>query len=227
MKIRKAFQAGWGRLVRFGFRLLYQEMAWIYDVVSWIVSLGRWRAWQRTLFDYLETSGPILELAHGTGNIQIDLHARGYRTVALDASAQMGRIARRKLLRNAITPKLVRAEAGAIPFPSYHFGAVIATFPTPFIAAPETLQEVARVLQSGGKLIVVMGAQFTRLNPAERILEFAYRVTGQREGPQTESDAEQIAARFRECGLTFEIVREDLPRSMVYLFIATKSSARP
>ncbi len=226
MHARRALKKAWRRLVMLGFRLLYQEMAWTYDLVSWIVSLGRWRAWQRTLFDHLETPAPILELAHGTGNIQMDLHARGYRAVALDASAQMGRIARRKLLRNAITPKIARAEAGAIPFPSCHFGAVIATFPTPFIVAAETLQEVARVLQPGGKLIVVMGAQFTRLNPAERVLELAYRVTGQREGPQTESDAERIAARFRDAGLTFDLIREDLPRSMVYLFIATKFPVR-
>ena len=30
----------WRRLLQFGFRLLYREMAFTYDWVSWIVSLG-------------------------------------------------------------------------------------------------------------------------------------------------------------------------------------------
>ncbi len=35
----------WVGLIKFGFRLLYQEMAWTYDWVSWLVSLGEWRRW--------------------------------------------------------------------------------------------------------------------------------------------------------------------------------------
>ena len=85
-------RAWWG-LVGFGFRLLYNEMAFTYDLVSWIVSLGQWRAWQRAALDHIDAppGARILELAHGTGNLQMDLRAAGYHTVALDLSRAMGR----------------------------------------------------------------------------------------------------------------------------------------
>ena len=35
----------WWRFVRFGFRLLYNEFAWTYDFVAWVVSFGQWKAW--------------------------------------------------------------------------------------------------------------------------------------------------------------------------------------
>ena len=64
----------WRSLLRFGFRLLYHELAWTYDLVSRVVSLGQWRTWQRTALEHLAArrGDPILELAHGTGDLQID-----------------------------------------------------------------------------------------------------------------------------------------------------------
>ena len=69
----------WWGLVELGFRLLYNELAWTYDLVSWVVSLGAWRAWQRSALRFLAVppGSPVLELAHGTGNFQIDLRTAG------------------------------------------------------------------------------------------------------------------------------------------------------
>ncbi|MBM4425321.1 MAG: hypothetical protein FJ030_18410, partial [Chloroflexi bacterium] len=33
-------------LLRLAFRLLYNEFAFTYDLVSWAVSVGQWRQWQ-------------------------------------------------------------------------------------------------------------------------------------------------------------------------------------
>src|SRR5512135_3739603 len=98
-------------------------MAWTYDTVSWAVSLGEWRAWQRTALRHLNVKPGcrVLELAHGTANLQIDLRTAGLDSVAIDFSPAMGRIARRKLIRHRIAPQVVRARAQAIPFPSHHF----------------------------------------------------------------------------------------------------------
>ncbi len=153
----------WWRLVRFGFRLLYNEMAWTYDLVSWVVSLNRWRAWQRTTLPHLGAApgSRVLELAHGTANLQLDMRAAGLEPVGLDVSSAMGRIARRKLHAAGIDePPLVRANARALPFGAAHFDAIVSTFPTEFIIHPDTLREAARVLRPGGRLVVL---EFSRV----------------------------------------------------------------
>ena len=160
----------WWKLIRFGFRLLYNELACTYDIVSWAVSLGHWHTWQRTGLAYLDTKQGdcILELAHGTGNLQI--------------SRAMGRIAQCKLRRAGVLARLVQGDARRLPFAPASFRAVISTFPTEFIVHRDTLSEVYRVLAPGGRLIIVPVAVFTPTGTATRFLEWLYRVTGQR-GP--------------------------------------------
>jgi SAM-dependent methyltransferase len=215
----------WWRLIRFGFRLLYNEMAFTYDLVSWVVSLGQWRAWQRVALDHLNTppGARVLELAHGTGNFELDLHAAGYRTAALDISRAMGRIASRKLRRNGIArPPLVRGQAQALPFPAASFPSVVSTFPTEFIIDPRTLAEIHRVLAPGGRLVVVfngvLGRSEDARNALEELLEFAYRVTGQR-GPWPVN----VEQRLVDAGFAPRVITETLKRSTVLLFIAEKN----
>lgn len=209
----------WRRLLRFGFRLLYHELAFTYDAVSWTVSLGEWRRWQRTALNHL-TAPPgatVLELAHGTGDMQLDLRAAAYRTVALDFSPQMGRLTRRKLQRNGVPAPLVRGRAQALPFADGAFPAVISTFPTEFIIEPETLCEVYRVLAPGGRLIVVFNGALTQGGAARQAIEAAYRATGQR-GPWPE----HVAARPEAAGFRARVVVEELPRSVAWLLVAEK-----
>ncbi len=215
---RQAMRLWWG-LVRLGFRLLYNELAWTYDAVSEVVSLGQWGDWQRVALRHLGAppGAPVLELAHGTGRLACALRWHGYRLVALDRSPAMGRIARRRLLRWGWRPALVRAEAQALPFGAGHFAAVISTFPTEFIADAGTLAELHRVLVSGGRLVIVLGATLTGRDAATCSLELAYRVTGQR-GPW----AAVLEARLKEAGFAPRLLAEPLPRSVVWVCVAEK-----
>ena len=190
----------WWRLVSFGFRLLYNEMAWTYDAVSWIVSLGQWRNWQRAGLKHLGTTpnDTVLEMAHGTGNLQLDLAVQGYdKRVAMDISAAMGRIAQRKLRRNGVSAPLVCAMGQHLPFASESFDAVVSTFPTPFILETETLTSVQRVLKPNGRFVVVMNGILTGGGILRHILEFAYRVTGQRGEWPTMLESHFAAHGFR------------------------------
>ncbi|HSJ52306.1 MAG TPA: methyltransferase domain-containing protein [Anaerolineae bacterium] len=179
----------WRRLVTFGFRLLYNELAWLYDAVSWLASMGLWRRWQRTALAFLPSPGArVLELGFGPGHLLIDLACKGYRVAGLDQSPAMVRLAGRRLHRlgrvqpSALDVLLCRGRAGALPFASGSFDAVVATFPTAYVADPAFLRGLARVLRPGGRLVVAEEAVFGKTGIVARALEWLYGVTGQR-GP--------------------------------------------
>jgi ubiquinone/menaquinone biosynthesis C-methylase UbiE len=213
----------WWSLVRFGFRLLYNEMAFTYDMVSWVVSLGQWRCWQRTSMQFLPDaeSGLILELAHGTGNLQIDLQQTGYHTVAFDLSPYMGRIAKRKLVKNNLVHTFVQGSAFQLPFADQSFSAIVSTFPTDFIVQSETLNEVYRVLQNESKLIVVFNGVLTGGGIVQSFLEWLYRITGQRENDDHQDYTHKY---FEGCGFGVEEVTLPCKNSIARLMILTKNN---
>ncbi len=213
----------WWRLVCFGFHLLYNELAWTYDLVSWVASLGQWRSWQQTSISYLDGAheGWVLELAHGTGDLQIDLARSGILSIGLDLSAHMGRITRRKMHGDSLPHRLVQANAMKLPFQADTFSALISTFPTEFIVHPHTLGEVYRVLRPDGRLVVVPIGILTLKNLSARFIEWLYHITGQR-GPWPDKPL-QI---FREAGFEAKLVVEELSSSQVWLVVAQKPDSR-
>ena len=209
----------WWRLVRLGFHLLYNHLAFTYDIVSKVVSLGAWRCWQRSALAHLPApgAGRVLELAHGTGDLQIDLRERGYDTVGCDLSPYMGRIARRKLAQQQLSPNLVRGRAEELPFASKTYIAVVSTFPSQFIIDPDTLHEVHRVLQPGGCFVIVPGSVLTAGGGVRALLEWLYRITGQREGYGFD-----VPAYFARYGFDATLLQETCPHSCVYVIVARK-----
>ncbi len=209
----------WWKLIRFGFRLLYNEMAFTYDTVSVVVSVGEWRCWQRAALTYLEAKGndTILELAHGTGNLQLDLIGAGYQTIGYDLSPYMGRIAQAKLQKQGTIARLVRGKAQQLPFPARTFKAVISTFPTDFIFAAETLREISRILCDDGQLIIVPNGVLTGGGVTEAGMEWLYRITGQRGGNHP-----PIAQFFEPYGFEAILHEKRCPRSIAQVIVARK-----
>jgi ubiquinone/menaquinone biosynthesis C-methylase UbiE len=221
-------EGAWWRLVRWGFHLLYNQMAFTYDVVSKVVSLGAWRCWQRAALKHIGTPADcprVLEVAHGTGDLQSDLKRAGYHTVGYDLSASMGRIACRKLHRQGLTPLLTRGFAQALPFPADHFDAVVTTFPSEFIIDPLTLREVWRVLKADGRMVIVPGALFTARGLPQRVLDWLYRITGQREtGPEADTRLRETLELIERHGFDVIAHWEDCPGSRVMVISARKRS---
>jgi ubiquinone/menaquinone biosynthesis C-methylase UbiE len=213
--------AVWRRGVRFCFRLLYHELAFTYDVVSWAASMGAWRCWTETALRHLPPGDPVLELAHGPGHLQVALAAHNRRAVGIDLSAQMGRQARRRLQRAGQSVRLSRADVQALPFADQSFSAVISTFPTEFITWPQTLGEVRRVLQPGAPLIIVPLASFSSGGVAAAGLEWAYRVTGQRTTPAAPETG--IESYFAPHGFSVQTFQEPCPRSTALVIVARKT----
>lgn len=210
----------WWNLVRFGFRLLYNELAFTYDLVSWIVSLGAWRCWMRASLKHIHPDGLLLELAHGTGNLQLDLHAAGRQAIGYDLSPAMGQIAANKLIRAGIRPRLVRGQAQTLPFRDGAFVSVISTFPTDFIIAPETLREVARVLQPDGRFVIVPTSRFTGGGFVAKLIDVLYAATGQREA-STEHRSVWISL-LEPHGFAVQVVEEACRNSAATVIVAQK-----
>lgn len=206
----------WWRLVSFGFRLLYGELSFTYDLVSWIVSLGAWRDWQRCALEHLPASGAgiVLELAHGTGHLQVELRRRNYAVVGLDASPWMARRALATMRRAGMHADLFQAQAQQLPLPAASLAAVLSTFPTDFIAHENTLREVYRTLKPGGVLVIVPSAELTGSGLLARFLEWLYWVTGQR-GGNVQSFADRIAAHGFDVAVVPHVLRNSRAKVIV------------
>jgi len=210
----------WKRLVRFGFQLLYNELAWTYDLVAWCVSLGKWRAWGRASIAHLRGKR-ILELAHGPGHLLMALQQTGFQPVGIDLSPHMSRRAARRLRRAGVNAPLVRCRAQALPFRSGAFDSAVATFPTEYIVDPQTLREVARTTIPEGRLVVVAAAKLGGRGPMPKLIDALYRVTGQSE-PVPQGDE----STFGETGWIVRTEYERVGNSTVFLVVGEKTTAK-
>ncbi len=210
--------------LRFAFRLLYNQLAWTYDLVAWLVSFGQWEAWRRIATLFFQ-EGPVLELGYGTGGLMADMAARNLAAVGLDLSPYMARQARKHLLRERAVPRLVSGQAQHLPFPDASFANVVATFPTDFILEPQTLTSVARVLRPGGCLVIVTMGYLTgtglRRGSGRRlaghIINWLYRITGQHEIPEPKP-----LARLQEFGFSARWEDATLEGAKARLLVATR-----
>lgn len=129
---------------------LYEECASIYDLVAMRLSHGHWFLWGETVIPFVQA--PVLELGCGTGHLQMTLAERGIRAFGIDRSARM--------IHNALrrTTRIVRADTRWIPCADASHATVVAVFPSPYISEPQTLAEIARVLQPEGRLVILLSA---------------------------------------------------------------------
>jgi ubiquinone/menaquinone biosynthesis C-methylase UbiE len=193
--------------------LLYEPLAWTYDGVAWLVSLGRWRSWVTALLP--ELHGPrVLELGHGPGHLQLAMRNQGLDALGVDLSAQMGRLAGRRLRSSGRTPNLVRADGQRLPFAAASFHQLVATFPTEYITRPSTLGEARRLLAASGSLVLLPLAWITGRGLLDQLAAALFRITGQ---------AEEWDGRFsfaiRQAGFSVQEKPVTLPGSKVMLLI--------
>lgn len=198
------------------FHALYHPLAWTYDWVAAIVSVGRWKSWIFSLLP--DISGPqVLELGHGPGHLQIALACKGLTTFGIDLSRQMGIIAQRRMHRSKLASRLVNGMGQHLPFPAEVFDQVVSTFPTPYLFQKQTLDEIFRVLAPEGELLVVPEAWITGSSHLDRIAAAAFRLLG-----QTYQWDDRYLAPFLDSGFATNIERRKLASSEVLLIKAIK-----
>jgi len=140
---------------------LYDELAWSYDLVSWLVSLGQWSKVRRKSLDYV-SGERILEIGFGTGELLMEMKDRYDFVCGLEFSPAMQRITARKMQRQKRSVSRVRAKAQQMPFANGSFDTIISTFPAAYILYPQTMSEAYRLLhdvspgsgRSAGRLVI-------------------------------------------------------------------------
>ena len=147
----------------------FDKIATNYDCLNHIMTAGMDRLWRRraakeaikeaTAFCGRATkeSQPhsvvaSLDVACGTGDMAIELMKRGCSVAGIDLSEEMLTIARRK----TASANFQLANAEALPFDDATFDAVTSAFGIRnFVHLDKGLAEMARVLKSGGRMVIL------------------------------------------------------------------------
>lgn len=201
------------RFMRFFFNLLYHPFAITYDLVAATVSLGHWKDWVFSIIPFIAGTR-ILELGHGPGHLQRILLNRGLFAAAIDESAQMGTLAKRRL---GSSHKMTRALAQKIPFASMSFDSILSTFPSEYIFDMQTLSEAHRVLRNRGRFIVLLAAW-----PKNSLLAWLFKVTGQSPSEPYESITSKIKERLAHTEFKLEVQIVEVKSSNLLIVIAQK-----
>jgi ubiquinone/menaquinone biosynthesis C-methylase UbiE len=217
------------RSLRLFFEILYTDLAWSYDAVAWLSSIGQWRVWQWTGLESLQP-GNTLEIGFGTGHLLKELATGDIFAVGVDISGPMTRIARKRLRKANLPVLIARASSYQLPFPETFFASVLSTFPSDFIYKRETFDEIYRVLMPGGKMVIVPGVQkitgpraggnvFLRI--LDKFSAWLYARTGEETNAGT-NWREKLVNQLKVIGFSTIIESVTLDRSVVIRIIAQK-----
>jgi ubiquinone/menaquinone biosynthesis C-methylase UbiE len=210
------------QFLRFFFHLLYHSFAWTYDLVSWTVSLGRWKDWVESVVPFIQ-GNRVLELGHGPGHLQRILHDLNLLTFGLDESRQMGFLAKRNLAQNGYAQSgLIRGIGQDLPFPTQTFDTVVATFPTEYIFEAQTLSEVRRILTNGGRFILLPVAWITGAGLLDKFAAWLFRITGQAPSNLSQEIINHFSDPFIEAGFQVQTEQLEVKSSLVLIVIVEK-----
>ena len=194
---------------------LYAELAWSYDWVSWLVSLGRWSQWRALALHYV-VGEQILELGFGTGELLLAMHRQGRQVVGLELSTAMHNQVNCKARRQGLAAPRLQARAQATGLATGAFDTIISTFPAPYIFDPATLAECRRLLRPQGRLVVVLGVS-AGPQSWHRLIPLFYS------SPTTQLPA-ALVQRFQATGLMPTFVPHALDGMIVNILLATPTA---
>jgi ubiquinone/menaquinone biosynthesis C-methylase UbiE len=169
-------------VTRYFFHLLYHQLAFSYDLVASIASLGHWEDWIKSVIPLIPP-GTVLELGFGPGHLQLALREQNYLSFGLDESRQMVKLASKRLKAHGFSnSKLARSLSSNLPFQSKVFTTILSTFPSDYIFEQSTQEEIYRVLTEDGRLILLPAIWYRGEGIIERIMAWIFKVTGETPG---------------------------------------------
>lgn len=143
--------------------LVMHSEAGYYDLLAWLLTLGRERAFRERLADLarLRAGESVLDVGCGTGTLAITAKRRvgsAGTVIGIDASPEMLERARRKAGKAGVDARFQNAVAEALPFPDASFDVAFTTLMLHHLPRPvreQCAREIHRVLKPGGRLLAV------------------------------------------------------------------------
>lgn len=225
-------------------RRMFDGIAPKYDLLNHLLSLNIDKRWRRKVVRSVPlTSGPLLDLCTGTGDLAFDYdnaHQGKLPIVAADFSSEMLLRGIEKSKRRGSHPRIsfCQADAQSLPFPDDTFEVATVSFGLRNVTDPDRgLAEMRRVVRPGGRVAVL---EFSK--PRHWLLGRAYQtyfrrvlpVVGQmfsRSNEQAYSylpasvmefpDGEALAERMRAIGLR-DVHFQPLTFGIATLYVGTK-----
>ncbi len=162
------------------YQQLYDRMAPFYATGMRLLPV--WRRYTEAVLPWLDeaaAAGPVLEIGPGPGVLLTKLALRFDVAVGLDLSSGMLARSQQRLHDAGLPARLVQGNAATLPLASGSFAAVVLTFA--FSAFPDGLaamQEIARILQPDGLLVLVDAAEPDDGNAAGMALARTWELFG-------------------------------------------------
>lgn len=143
-------------------RAMFDGIARRYDLLNHLLSLGVDRGWRRRVVRAVRAERPrsVLDMATGTADLAIMLakSCPGARVVGVDLSERMLAVGRSKVERESLSERieLVQGDAESAAYGREAFDAATVAFGVRNFEHLELgLQEMYRVLKTGGKVIIL------------------------------------------------------------------------
>ncbi len=141
---------------------MFARISGRYDLLNTVMTVGMHHWWRRraAILATRDLDGVVLDVATGTGDLAIALARRpGMRQViGLDFVPEMLHLARQKAQRrnSSKTSGFLQGDALALPFPDNAFACATCGFGLRNMGdVPKALAEMARVVQPGGRVVIL------------------------------------------------------------------------
>jgi len=142
-------------------KLLFAHIAQKYDFLNDLMTLGLHRAWKKRACELLSpaaSSGKLLDIACGTGDISFQLEAmyKEYTVYGVDFSEEMLSVARCRKNKQGSEVNFLEADALDLPFADNYFAGAIISYGLRNISQRDKcLKEIYRVCSQGAKLVIL------------------------------------------------------------------------
>ena len=140
---------------------MFDAIAWRYDRLNHLLSLGLDRVWRRRAIRELalQDGDRVLDVCTGTGDLAVEaLKGRRVSVLGVDFAGEMLKHALEKVRRGGMDDRirLARGDATRLPVPDAAYDAAMVAFGIRNVADPSAaLREMSRALRPGGRLVIL------------------------------------------------------------------------